>query len=120
MNDIQIGDVFAHRTLKIKTPFTPVPFTATYEVVAIEPSFTAQYRVRYREGVILPDESLKPYTITLRALHHYKRENLHQSSDTRAWLITELPDPHGEELEITMDVLEKHFVFLHHVDGGIQ
>jgi len=95
MNDIQIGDVFAHRTLTIKTPFTAVPFPATYEVWAY---------VNDMNGT----------RITLRALHHYKRENLHTNPDTRAWLITELPDPHGEQFDLTPQALEKHFVFLRH------
>ena len=102
MNDIQIGDVFAHRRLTIKTPFTPVPFPATYEV----------------QGYV---NDMNGTRITLRALHHYNRPPLmngHERS-LNATLVTELPDPHGETLDVSPKALEKHYVFLRHADGGI-
>lgn len=98
MNDIQIGDVFAHRTLTIKTPFTAVPFPATYEVW----------------GYV---NDMNGTRITLRALHHYRlgrAMNRHHAT-----LVTELPDPHGDQFDVTPQALEKHYVFLRHADGGI-
>lgn len=94
MNDIQIGDVFAHRTLTIKTPFTPVPFPATYVVQAI---YEKEGKVR------------------LRPTHHYR---LNEDGD-KATLITELPDPDGAWFLTTPDVIEESYVFLRHADGGI-
>lgn len=97
MNDIQIGDVFAHRRLTIKTPFTPVPFPATYEV----------------EGMKDPIDG---GDVHLRALHHFRLGE----SMRNATLITELPDEHGERIVVTRLALEKHFAFLRRADGGIQ
>ena len=102
MNDIRIGDVFAHRRLTIKTPFTPVPFPATYEV----------------QGYV---NDMNGTRITLRALHHYNRPPLmngHERS-LNATLVTELPDPHGETFDVSLEALEKHYAFLRHADGGI-
>jgi len=97
MNDIQIGDVFAHRRLTIKTPFTAVPFPATYEV----------------QGYV---NDMNGTRITLRALHHYNRTPLMNGHPRPlvATLVTELPDPHGEQFDVTPQALEKHFVFLRH------
>lgn len=106
MNDIQIGDVFAHRTLTIKTPFTPVPFPATYEV----------------EGMKDPIDG---GDVHLRALHHFRLGKSKQLrtvahiEQLNATLITELPDEHGERIVVTRLALEKHFAFLRHADGGI-
>lgn len=113
MNDIQIGDVFAHRTLTIKTPFTPVPFPATYEVVGVSES----------RGV------------HLRALHHYGTPWRKTPQDVDAvrfvfegsvpfrrrvlTLVTELPDKHGEQFTTNPRTIEKWYVFLRHADGGI-
>lgn len=91
MNDIRIGDVFAHRRLAIKTPFTAVPFPATYEV----------------QGYV---NDMNGTRITLRALHHY---NL-SAFGGYATLVTELPDPHGHSRDVSLEDLEKHFVFLRH------
>jgi len=93
MNDIRIGDVFAHRRLTIKTPFAAVPFPATYEVVGI----------------------LENENVHLRALHHYTRTGMKAlSNGGYATLVTELPDPHGEQFAVTPQALEKHYVFLRH------
>ena len=97
MNDIQVGDVFAHRTLTIKTPFTPVPFPATYEVVRISESGN----------------------VHLRSLHHYKTPQDVDAVVPVAMLVTELPDAHGERFSVNPRGLEKWYVFLRHADGGI-
>lgn len=106
MNDIHIGDVFAHRTLTIKTPFTPVPFPATYEVQGLMKPLDVNDRFGMR--------------ITLRALHHYKPAILDLDGDLPvATLVTELPDEHGEQFTINPRTIEKWYVFLRHADGGI-
>ena len=101
MNDIQIGDVFAHRTLTIKTPFSPVPFPATYEV----------------QGYV---NDMNGTRITLRALHHYNPAILDEDGVLPvATLVTELPDEHGEQFTTNPRTIEKWYVFLRHADGGI-
>ena len=95
--DIQIGDVFAHRTLTIKTPFTPMPFPATYEVVEVHED----------KGIV-----------RFRPLHHY-RIGASVGHRTRATLITELPDRHGAEFTTFFSTINEHYVFLRHADGGI-
>jgi len=99
MNDtyrLRVGDVFAHRTLTIKTPFTPVPFTATFEVLKV-----------------MKDKGM----VRLRALHDY-RLGASVGHRNRATLVTELPNPHGAEFTTFFTSLKEHYVFLRHADDG--